>query len=69
MTPGDRAWLGLLAYIVTYDAYALFRRRETLSQSFDRALRDPRRNVLTIAVWAGVTVHLFDKQIRRILDR
>ena len=66
ITSGDAAWLGLLAGVVAYDAWALAQSRETLSESFDRALRSPRRSLFTVAAWAVITEHLFDKAIRRI---
>ena len=56
---GDIAWVGLLAYIVAYDAYAMTTGHETLSASYYRALQDPRRQWLTIVVWIGMTGHLF----------
>jgi hypothetical protein len=67
MTEGDRAWLGLLAYVVGYDAWALATRHETLSASFDRALRHPIRSVITLLAWGALTAHLFDPAIRRAL--
>jgi hypothetical protein len=69
MSEGDRAWLGLLLGVVIYDAWAVVTQRETLSQSFDRALRDPKRSGVTIAAWSALTMHLFDKSIRRTLGR
>jgi K+-sensing histidine kinase KdpD len=67
ITTGDRAWLALLTYVVAYDIFALRSGRETLSQAFDRALAHPVRSPLTIATWAALTMHLFDKAIRREL--
>lgn len=56
---GDAAWIGLLAYVVAYDTYAMLTDRETLSSAYYRALAHPRRRWMTIAVWAGLTGHLF----------
>ena len=56
---GDAAWIGLLVYVVMYDAYAMYTGHETLSNAYYRALAHPRRRKLTIAVWVGLTAHLF----------
>ena len=68
-TEGDRAWVGLLAYVVAYDLWAGLTGRETLSMSFDRALKDPLRGAATLALWAGVTIHLFERALRRAIER
>lgn len=59
ISEGDAAWIGLLAYVVAYDAYAMITGRETLSSSYYRALSDPKRSKLTIAVWLGLSAHLY----------
>ena len=64
---GDRAWLALLAFVVGYDAWAITRHHETLSSSFDRALKHPTRSILTLLTWGALTAHLFDPAIRRAL--
>jgi hypothetical protein len=56
---GDAAWIGLLAYVVAYDAYALLTGKETLSSAYYRALAHPRRRWPTIATWVLLTSHLF----------
>ncbi len=38
MTSGDRAWAGLAAYVVGYNAWAFITGRDMLSESCDRAL-------------------------------
>lgn len=67
VSEGDAAWIGLLAYVAAYDAYAMVTGHETLSSSYYRALTDPKRRWLTITVWAGLTGHLF-KLIPRKYD-
>ena len=57
---GDAAWIGLLAYVTAYDAYAMITGRETLTNSYYRALADPKRRWLTIAAWGYLTGHLFE---------
>ncbi len=63
MTAGDRAWLGLAAYVVGYDLFAIRTGRDTLSQSFARALTDDRRWP-TLVAWGYLCAHLI-----RILPR
>ncbi len=69
LTEGDIAWLALLCYIVGYDAWSIRTRHETLSGSFDRALRSPLRSILTLVSWGALTAHLFDPALRRVLAR
>lgn len=59
LTEGDVAWIGLTAYVMTYDVTALATGHETLSKSFCKALDHPVRRWPTIAVWAYLTAHLF----------
>ena len=59
MTEGDKAWLLLACYVVTWDMVALQRDKETLSSSFARALDSPVRRWPTIAAWAYLTSYLF----------
>ena len=56
---GDKAWVGLAAYIAAYDLYAVATGNETMSMSFYRALKHPVRRWPTIAVWGYITCHLF----------
>ena len=67
MTEGDRAWVGLACYIVAYDILAVATGRETLSQSYARALDHPLRRWPTTLVWVYLTAHLF-RLIPRRLD-
>ena len=59
MSEGDKAWLGLAAYIAAYDAWAVITRRETLSTAYYRAVLDPRRRWPTVIFWAILSAHLF----------
>jgi hypothetical protein len=59
VTEGDRAWLGVLCYVVAYDAWAMIHGRETLSHSYYRAIQHPLRRWPTVLVWAVLTLHLF----------
>ena len=58
-TYGDRAWFGLVAYIASYDLWAILSNKETLSMSFYNSLKHPIRRWPTIAVWSYITAHLF----------
>jgi len=62
---GDNAWLAILAWAVAYDVWAIRTCRETLSQSFARALDAPTRRRVTAVVWVGLVVHLFTGKSRR----
>ncbi len=59
MTDGDKAWLGLAIYVVTYDALAQILKKETLSASFGKALDKPITRWPTIVAWTYLTGHLF----------
>lgn len=59
MTEGDKAWILLACYVVTWDMVALLGDKETLSSSFARALDSPVRRWPTIAAWGYLTAHLF----------
>lgn len=59
MTPGGKAWIGLTAYVITYDAYAVLHKQDTMSTAFFNAVRHPRKRWPVIAVWAYLTAHLF----------
>jgi len=65
MSDGDKAWVGLAAYIFAYDVFATLSKKDTLSEAFDRALDHNVRSPLVIGVWAGITFHLFGKAARR----
>ncbi len=57
MTPGERAWAGLAAYVIAYDAYAHLCRYDTMSEAYARALQD-RRRWPTLLFWAYLVSHL-----------
>jgi len=65
VTSGDRAWLGLLVYVAGYDWWAWRTGRDTLSQSYGRALDSPVRRWPTVVGWAYLVAHL----TRTIPDR
>ena len=56
---GDIAWIGLAAYIAAYDGYAVLTKNDTMSMSFYRALKSPKRRWPTVLVWSYITIHLF----------
>lgn len=58
-TDGERAWVGLVLYIVGYDVWAARNGRETLSMAFYNAIRHPIRRWPVIALWSYITAHLF----------
>lgn len=58
-TDGQRAWLGLVLYIMCYDIWAARSGRETLSMAFYEAIQHPARRWPTIAIWSFITAHLF----------
>lgn len=58
-TCGDKAWFGLVAYIITYDIWAAVTKKETLSTSFYNSLKHPIRKWPVILVWSYITAHLF----------
>lgn len=68
-------WLGLGAYIVAYDTWAILRGHQTLSSAFYEALRHPTRKWYVVLAWAALSAHLYglDKyrlgDIRRLVER
>ena len=59
MRPGNKAWIGLVAYIAGYDLWAAVSGNETLSSAFYRASQNPVKRTLLAALWAYLTAHLF----------
>lgn len=59
VTSGSKAWAGLAAYIVSYDIYAISRKKDTLSMAFYEALKHPVKRWPVILIWTYITVHLF----------
>jgi len=57
-TSGDKAWMWLIGYILMYDVIASLTGRDTLSQSFARALEDPIRKWPTTLTLAYIVAHL-----------
>ena len=63
---GSWGWLGLAGFILGYDAWAIASGRETLTRSFQRAMKHPLRR-WPVAVAVGVTVlHLYDQLPARL---
>lgn len=56
---GTYAWLGLSAYVVAYDLWAIRTGHQTLSSAFYEAVKHPQRRWLVVASWAYLTAHLF----------
>ena len=54
---GEGAWIGLAAYIVAYDWYALKTGRKTLSETFHEISRT-RFGPLVLAFWVYLSLHL-----------
>ncbi len=57
LTDGDRAWLVLVAGVAAYDWWAWASNRDTLSESYGRAL-DSRRRWPTLFVLGYLVGHL-----------
>lgn len=55
---GRFGWLGLAAYVVAFDAWAIATKRETLSSSFANALNHPIKRVPVIIGASIVYGHL-----------
>lgn len=56
---GTKAWVGLAAYVLAWDAYAHYTGRETLSQAFYKGLSHPVKRWRVVILWVYVTAHLF----------
>lgn len=72
---GSKLWIGLAGYIVAVDGYAAFRKKETMSTAFWRAICHPWHRPWVVGVWAYITLHLFHgipdrfDPLRCLLDR
>jgi len=56
---GEIAWLGLVAYIVTYDIIAIKTNRPTLSAAFHKTSQTKLIQPLLVSFWFYLTAHLF----------
>lgn len=56
---GTKAWMGLAAYVLLWDLWAVKSKKETLSQAFCNGLKHPIKRWRIIALWAYITAHLF----------
>lgn len=54
-----KGWLGLLAYVIIFDIYAIRTSRKTLSAVFYEAVRQPKKRWYVVVCWAVLTCHLF----------
>jgi len=59
-------WIGLAAFVIIYDVWAVLTEAETLTGGFIRWLRNPVTRGPLVAVWSIVTLHLFDLLPRQI---
>ena len=56
---GHYAWLGLVAYVIAYDAIAIVKGKRTLSNAFYTATGQRRTKLALIMLWGYLTAHLF----------
>ena len=61
------AWLGLMAYVIAYDTYAIkTKKAETLTRSFWRLSEGKLSKAPVLGAWLTITFHLMlEKEIRR----
>lgn len=65
---GSILWIGLAAYVLSTDSYALASGKETLSEAFGRAMMHPKRRWFVIVSWLLTTKHLFFRRFIPWLD-
>jgi|APSaa5957512493_1039668.scaffolds.fasta_scaffold327254_1 hypothetical protein len=59
MKGGSRGW-GLLVFVViVFDAWAIARQKETMSEAFARGIKSPAGVLVLGGIWTYVTAHLF----------
>ncbi len=51
-------WLGIAAWVVLFDAWAITTKNATLSAGFRAARRHPRRRFAVLGLWVLITTHL-----------
>ena len=56
---GHYAWIGLIAYVIAYDAVAIVKGKRTLSNAFYTATGQRRKKLALIMLWGYLTAHLF----------
>lgn len=59
MTPGVRAWAGILGFVMAYDTWAILRDADTLSSACWRLNDRPAGRLAVFSLWAALTYHLF----------
>jgi len=60
LTAGDIAWIGIYSYWIGYDIVAFVCGKESMTQSFARALADPRRKWPTRVIGTYIVLHLYE---------
>lgn len=58
MTEGDCAWVALWTGVAVYDIWAIKNHKETMSQSYLRALESKHRRWPTLMFWGYLISHL-----------
>ena len=64
---GAYGWIGIIAAIVAFDAFAIKTKKiETLTRFFWRSTESPIKSLIPISAWLVLTAHLLlEKDIRR----
>ena len=60
---GKWGWLAITAVVVIWDAWAIKYKHQTLSTYFRNLSRTPIGRVGLVALWGGLTAHLFSEKI------
>lgn len=58
ISPGAKAWIGLTAYVLAYDTFAIITKRDTMSTAFAEAMKHPTKRAIPVTSWWYITVHL-----------
>lgn len=58
ISDAGKAWIGLAAFVVAYDTWAIRTRRETLSMAFTRAISHPMKRWPTLVGSTVLYTHL-----------
>ena len=58
LSPGAKAWGGLVVYVAVADAYLIVKRQRTMSSVFGEALQHPAKRWPVLAVWGFLSMHL-----------
>lgn len=60
---GKWGWLAITAVVVIWDAWAIKYKHQTLSAYFRGLSRTPVGRLSLVALWGGLTAHLFSEKI------